>query len=72
VFSIDYISKRNFTGRSIPKFDNIVKSPMFDEDTNILLPQSALKASEFEGKISCLSCSSEYLTVSSNGMAYNF
>lgn len=49
VLSIDYINKRNFTGRSIPKFDNIVKSPMFDEDTNIMLPKSLLTEAPYQG-----------------------
>ncbi|KAL4226126.1 Cadherin EGF LAG seven-pass G-type receptor 2 [Mactra antiquata] len=42
VLSVDFINKSNFTGRKIPKFDNIVKSPMFDEDTNINLPADML------------------------------
>ncbi|KAH3819069.1 cadherin EGF LAG seven-pass G-type receptor 1-like isoform X2 [Dreissena polymorpha] len=42
VLSVDYISKTNFSGKTIPKFNNIVRAPMFDEDTNIFLPKSLL------------------------------
>jgi len=42
VLSIDYLNKNNFTGRDIPKFDNIVRAPMFDEDTSIYLPASII------------------------------
>ncbi|XP_060555146.1 cadherin EGF LAG seven-pass G-type receptor 2-like isoform X2 [Ruditapes philippinarum] len=42
VLSVDFINKSNFSGRSIPKFNNIVKTSMFDEDTNIYLPKSTI------------------------------
>ena len=50
VLGVDTISKRNFTGKSIPKYDNIVKSPMFDEDTKIFLPETAIQEAPFTGK----------------------
>lgn len=50
VLSVDFINKANFTGRKIPKFDNIVKSAMFDEDTNINLPASMLTSPGLQGK----------------------
>ena len=47
---MDTISKRNFSGKSIPKYDNIVKTSMFDEDTKIFLPQTAIQEAPFIGK----------------------
>ncbi|XP_053377924.1 cadherin EGF LAG seven-pass G-type receptor 1-like isoform X2 [Mercenaria mercenaria] len=42
VLSVDFINKNNFTGRSIPKFNNIVKTSTFDDDTNVYFPKSIL------------------------------
>lgn len=50
VLSVDYISKTNFSGKTIPKFNNIVRAPMFDEDTNIFLPKSLLSDQVMRGK----------------------
>ena len=47
---VDTLSKRNFSGKSIPKYNNIVKNSMFDEDTGIYIPQSAIKEAPYTGK----------------------
>ncbi|KAK3610573.1 hypothetical protein CHS0354_009013 [Potamilus streckersoni] len=44
VLGVDSISKSNFTGRRIPKYDNIVKNSTFDDETNIFLPQSVIES----------------------------
>ena len=49
VLSVDFINKSNFTGRSIPKFNNIVKTSMFDEETNIYLPKSTISEPPLKG-----------------------
>ena len=50
VVGVDTLSKRNFSGKSIPKYNNIVKNSMFDEDTGIYIPQSAIKEAPYTGK----------------------
>ena len=49
VVGVDTLSKRNFSGKSIPKYNNIVKNSMFDEDTGIYIPQSAIKEAPYAG-----------------------
>ena len=51
VLGVDTLNKRNFTGKSIPKYDNIVKNNMFDEQTSIFLPQSAIKEAPYTGEL---------------------
>ena len=50
VLGADTLNKRNFSGKSIPKYNNIVKNSMFDEDTSIFIPQSAIQEPAFTGK----------------------
>ncbi|KAK3103496.1 hypothetical protein FSP39_019621 [Pinctada imbricata] len=45
VLSLDLILPQNFSGVKIPKFDNIVHKPTFDDKTHVLLPKSLIESS---------------------------
>jgi len=50
VLVMDNISKQNFSGQKIPKFDNIVHTSTFDDDTFVYLPKSTLAEQTTSGK----------------------
>ena len=52
VLGVDTLNKRNYSGKAIPKYDNIVKTPLFDDDTSIYLPQSIVTEPPLKGTAS--------------------